>query len=72
MNGIGLGLVALGAGALYGAVGGGAYFAMAAMGGLGALLAARLIGTTATWRRRQRVIEDGRARRSPFRPGPAL
>jgi PPP family 3-phenylpropionic acid transporter len=42
VNGLGLGLVALGAGALYEAIGGGAYFAMAAMGAAGALLAARL------------------------------
>ena len=42
VNGVGLGVVALGAGALYAAVGGGAYFAMAAMGGVGAVLAARL------------------------------
>ena len=41
VNGIGLGIVSLGAGALYAAVGGSAYFAMAAMGGAGAALAAR-------------------------------
>lgn len=43
VNGIGLGIVALGAGALYAAIGGGAYFAMAAIGGAGAALAARLV-----------------------------
>ena len=42
VNGVGLGVVSLGAGALYAAVGGGAYFAMAAMGGVGGVLAARL------------------------------
>ena len=43
VNGIGLGVVALGAGALYAAVGGGAYLAMAAMAGVGAVLATRLV-----------------------------
>jgi PPP family 3-phenylpropionic acid transporter len=42
VNGIGLGIVALGAGALYAAIGGGAYFAMAAMGGVGGVLALRM------------------------------
>lgn len=45
VNGVGLGVVALGAGALYAAVGGRAYLAMAVMGGAGAVLAARLART---------------------------
>jgi MFS transporter, PPP family, 3-phenylpropionic acid transporter len=39
VGGLGLGLASLLAGALYGAWGGGAYFAMAAMAGLGGVLA---------------------------------
>jgi len=42
VGGVGLGIAAIAAGALYAATGGGAYYAMAAMGGAGALLAARL------------------------------
>ena len=42
VGGLGLGLASLLAGALYGAWGGGAYFAMAAMAGLGGALALRI------------------------------